>query len=136
MTLVRTTTRQHMVKLFLAIFLLVSGISASNMVHAGLPLSAVGEGTTTIAPMLEKAMPGVVNISTLTHVRTKENPLFSDPFFRHFFNVPDHNFISFICIDFEQFVSFFIQCSDYLFPGSSSCIIAVLFKENVVPHYP
>jgi serine protease DegQ len=89
MTLEKTTKRKHMINIFLAVFLVVSGISAPNIVHAGSPLSAVGEGVTTIAPMLEKTMPGVVNISTLTHVRAKENPLFSDPFFRHFFNVPN-----------------------------------------------
>jgi serine protease Do/serine protease DegQ len=38
--------------------------------------------------MLEKAMPGVVNISTRTRIQVQENPLFSDPFFRRFFDLP------------------------------------------------
>lgn len=59
-------------------------------VFAGLPLAALkSSGSATIAPMLENTMPGVVNISTLTMIQTQENPLFSDPFFRHFFNLPD-----------------------------------------------
>jgi Do/DeqQ family serine protease len=39
--------------------------------------------------MLEKVTPAVVNISTTTRIRIQESPLFSDPFFRHFFNIPD-----------------------------------------------
>lgn len=41
----------------------------------------------TLAPMLEKATPAVVNISTLTHLRDADNPLLSDPLFRHFFGL-------------------------------------------------
>ncbi len=43
----------------------------------------------TLAPMLKKALPGVVNISTRSTIRVEENPLFSDPFFRRFFDIPD-----------------------------------------------
>jgi len=39
--------------------------------------------------MLEKVTPAVVNISTEGHVQLQMNPLFNDPFFRRFFNVPD-----------------------------------------------
>ncbi len=42
-----------------------------------------------LAPMLEKVTPAVVNISTTTLIREQESPLFSDPFFRHFFDLPD-----------------------------------------------
>lgn len=41
-----------------------------------------------LAPMLEKTLPGVVNISTTGTVRIQENPLFQDPFFRRFFDLP------------------------------------------------
>ncbi len=41
-----------------------------------------------LAPMLEKVTPTVVNISTTTLIREQESPLFSDPFFRHFFDLP------------------------------------------------
>ncbi|NOR51005.1 MAG: Do family serine endopeptidase [Gammaproteobacteria bacterium] len=42
----------------------------------------------TLAPMLEKAVPAVVNIVTATHIEVKQNPLLSDPFFRYFFDIP------------------------------------------------
>ncbi len=42
-----------------------------------------------LAPMLEKVLPAVVNISTQSTVRTRRNPLLDDPFFRHFFDLPE-----------------------------------------------
>ena len=47
----------------------------------------------TLAPMLKRASPGVVNISVEGTVEVGEdqlggNPLFKDPFFRRFFNLP------------------------------------------------
>ncbi|MGE0622406.1 MAG: Do family serine endopeptidase [Pseudomonadales bacterium] len=49
---------------------------------------ALGDGQPlpSLAPMLEKTSPAVVNISTYT---TYRNPLLEDPFFRRFFNVPN-----------------------------------------------
>ena len=43
----------------------------------------------TLAPLLEKATPAVVNISVTGTVQVRTNPMFQDPFFRRFFNVPD-----------------------------------------------
>jgi len=43
----------------------------------------------TIAPMLERVLPAVVNISTRTRTKTRRHPLLDDPFFRHFFEIPD-----------------------------------------------
>ena len=60
-----------------------------------LPLHALpthdsqGESLPTLAPMLEKTVPGVVNIFTHTRVQVRQSPLFSDPFFRHFFDLPN-----------------------------------------------
>ncbi|MFQ5619662.1 MAG: DegQ family serine endoprotease [Rhodospirillales bacterium] len=45
-------------------------------------------GVLTIAPLLERVTPGVVNISVKTRVAVEQNPLFQDPFFRRFFDVP------------------------------------------------
>lgn len=42
-----------------------------------------------LAPMLAQVTPAVVNISTEGHVELRTNPLFNDPFFRRFFNVPN-----------------------------------------------
>jgi Do/DeqQ family serine protease len=56
---------------------------------AGLPPYVDGQPVPSLAPMLERAMPAVVNISTSTNIRISENPLMQDPFFREFFNVPE-----------------------------------------------
>ena len=70
----------------LLIFVL-SLISAS--VQAVLPVYADGKELPSLAPMLEQVTPAVVNIATEGKVQVRLNPLFSDPFFRRFFNVPD-----------------------------------------------
>ncbi|MCW8841166.1 MAG: DegQ family serine endoprotease [Gammaproteobacteria bacterium] len=58
--------------------------------HAALPAAdSQGEQLPTLAPMLEKTVPGVVNIFTRTKVTVRQSPLLSDPFFRRFFNIPD-----------------------------------------------
>ncbi len=58
--------------------------------HAALPaFDSQGENLPTLAPMLEKTVPGVVNVFTRTRVAVRQSPLLSDPFFRRFFNVPD-----------------------------------------------
>ncbi|MDX1402255.1 MAG: trypsin-like peptidase domain-containing protein, partial [Kiloniellales bacterium] len=46
-------------------------------------------GVMTMAPLLEMTTPAVVNISVRSQVQGQENPLFRDPFFRRFFNLPD-----------------------------------------------
>ena len=74
-------------RFFTYLFILFSLISFNS--HAGLPFfDSQGEKLPSLAPMLEKVTPAVVNISTRGHVRVQENPLFADPFFRHFFDIP------------------------------------------------
>ncbi|NIP16500.1 MAG: trypsin-like serine protease, partial [Pseudomonadales bacterium] len=56
---------------------------------AALPLELPGgEQLPSLAPMLDRTTPAVVNIATYTTVQVR-NPLLEDPFFRRFFNVPD-----------------------------------------------
>ena len=43
----------------------------------------------TIAPMLEKVLPAVVNISTRTRTKVMRHPLLDDSFFHRFFDIPD-----------------------------------------------
>ncbi len=62
---------------------LYSGLSV-----AGLPVNVGGAALPSLAPMLEKSMPAVVNISTTKNVLIRDNPLLKDPFFRHFFKMP------------------------------------------------
>jgi len=44
---------------------------------------------TTLAPLVNQVTPAVVNISVVTRAPMEDNPLFRDPFFRRFFNLPD-----------------------------------------------
>ncbi|RME34290.1 MAG: DegQ family serine endoprotease [Gammaproteobacteria bacterium] len=60
----------------------------AQAVSAVIPVAEDGKMLPTLAPMLEKVTPGVVNISTEGHVEVPLNPLFQDPVFRHFFNLP------------------------------------------------
>ena len=55
---------------------------------ASLPLAVDGEPLSSLAPMLERVTPAVVNISTVTQIEVEEHPLLSDPFFRRFFDIP------------------------------------------------
>ncbi len=42
-----------------------------------------------LAPMVERVLPAVVNISTRSTVKLRNNPLLDDPVFRHFFSLPE-----------------------------------------------
>lgn len=57
--------------------------------HSALPLTDGKNGMPTLAPVLQDVTPAVVNISVQTRSALEDNPLFRDPFFRRFFNVPD-----------------------------------------------
>ncbi|MCU0988917.1 MAG: trypsin-like peptidase domain-containing protein, partial [Xanthomonadales bacterium] len=57
-------------------------------VGAALPAVVEGEPLPSLAPVLERVTPSVVNIYTQTRVRVR-SPLLDDPFFRRFFNIPD-----------------------------------------------
>ena len=56
--------------------------------HAQLPAVAQRNGLPTLAPVLEKVTPSVVNIAVLQRSPEEENPLLRDPFFRRFFGLP------------------------------------------------
>ncbi len=47
-----------------------------------------GQALPSLAPMLREVTPAVVNIATFTRVQ-RYNPLLQDPFFRHFFDIPE-----------------------------------------------
>ena len=73
----------------IAVALLFFSVLVPPSARAALPLAGEAGELPTLAPMLEKVTPGVVNISTRTRIRMQENPLLSDPFFRRFFDIPD-----------------------------------------------
>ncbi len=56
--------------------------------NAALPQSVDDKPLPSLAPMLENVTPAVVNIATEGRIQLKQNPLFADPFFRRFFNIP------------------------------------------------
>jgi Do/DeqQ family serine protease len=55
---------------------------------AALPAVVDDQPLPSLAPVLERVTPSVVNIFTQTRVRVR-SPLMDDPFFRRFFNFPD-----------------------------------------------
>lgn len=61
-------------------------IAFSSFSFAAVPASSA---MPTLAPLVNSVTPAVVNISVLTRAPMEENPLFRDPFFRRFFDVPD-----------------------------------------------
>ena len=67
--------------------LLLSLLLAAAPASAALPLDV--RGAPTLAPMLSQVTPAVVNISVVTRSPMEDNPLFRDPLFRRFFNIPD-----------------------------------------------
>ena len=59
--------------------------------HAALPQSVAEAPVPTLAPMIKRVSPAVVNIATRGTIRERspQNPLLEDPFFRRFFDIPD-----------------------------------------------
>ena len=64
-------------------------LAVPSPTQAALPVAMDGQPLPTLAPMLERATPAVVNIATENRVALRRNPLLDDPFFRRFFNIPD-----------------------------------------------
>jgi serine protease Do/serine protease DegQ len=71
------------------LFITFLSICISSPATAALPAYVEGQALPSLAPMLERSMPAVVNISTSTNITISENPLMQDPVFRQFFNIPD-----------------------------------------------
>jgi serine protease Do/serine protease DegQ len=65
-------------------------VGCAGVAPAPRPITAAApiSGRPTLAPMLDRVLPGVVNISAVSRVRMEQNPLFNDPFFRQFFGFP------------------------------------------------
>ena len=64
-------------------------VLALSVVHAATPPLPLRDGIPTLAPLLRKVTPAVVNISVATMAPQRHNPLFRDPFFRRFFDLPE-----------------------------------------------
>jgi serine protease Do/serine protease DegQ len=72
----------------IAVTVTALAITAGGALAGALPVAVDGQPLPSLAPMLEKATPAVVNIAARGTVVVRENPLFSDPFFQRFFNLP------------------------------------------------
>ncbi len=71
------------------IFASLAMLFAASGAAAALPQAVDDKALPSLAPMLERITPAVVNIATEGRIQLKQNPLFNDPFFRRFFNMPD-----------------------------------------------
>jgi Do/DeqQ family serine protease len=67
----------------------MAGMFAAPLPAAMPPIGGEG-GVPTLAPMIRKVSPAVVNVATRGTIRERgaQNPLLDDPFFRRFFDVP------------------------------------------------
>ena len=71
-------------------FLAAILIGQVQIASASLPThDSSGQALPSLAPMLKKVNPAVVNIATFSKRSAQTNPLLNDPFFRRFFNIPD-----------------------------------------------
>ncbi len=74
-------------KTLLTVFVFLCAVC--NAGAQGLPHRVIeGVRQPSLAPIVEQAVPAVVNISTYT-VKRNTNPLLQSPFFRHFFAIPE-----------------------------------------------
>src|SRR5699024_4857655 len=82
----RTSIRNRFTALFCLFALCMAGTA-----QAGIPSSMLDQEEPSLAPILENVMPAVVNVVVKTKTRmAQRSPLFENPFFRHFFEMPDH----------------------------------------------
>jgi S1-C subfamily serine protease len=80
------------VAVLLIVAALIGGVVA-RMIPIGAsdpgPRVLAGPADDSLAPLVRKTAPAVVNIATLQPSPAEQNPLFQDPFFRRYFGVPD-----------------------------------------------
>ena len=79
--------------LFLLIAAVIGGVVA-RMLPVGSSTAAeprvlAGPAEDSLAPLVKKTSPAVVNIATLQQSPAQQNPLLQDPFFRRYFGIPD-----------------------------------------------
>ena len=63
-------------------------LATTPLAHAQLPAQVGETPVPSLAPMVKRVSPAVVNIATRGTVQ-EQNPLLNDPFFRRFFDVPN-----------------------------------------------
>jgi S1-C subfamily serine protease len=80
--------------LVVVIAALIGGVIARMlpMSSSGSEPRSLAAPTDSLAPLVRKTAPAVVNIATLQPSPAEQNPLMQDPFFRRYFGVPDAAF--------------------------------------------
>jgi len=79
----------------LVTLLVLFGLAQAPPVWADAPPPApaspatAGAQVPTLAPLLKRVLPAVVNIAVSGKVAVQQNPMLQDPFFRRFFGIPD-----------------------------------------------
>ncbi|OOG25976.1 serine endoprotease DegQ [Thioalkalivibrio denitrificans] len=71
----------------LSVFVVLFALGVASLANAGLPVEVDGEPLPSLAPMLDRTVPTVVNLATRGRV-VEQSPLLDDPFFRRFFDMP------------------------------------------------
>jgi len=88
----RLTGSRMQLRLFTAAASLAATLVLGQATHAALPTGAGADSPLpSLAPMVKRTSPAIVNIATRGVVKEKQgqrNPLLDDPFFRRFFQVP------------------------------------------------
>ncbi len=74
-----------------AALILAAALITLPAARAALPAMLGDQPMPSLAPLIKQVAPAVVNIATrgTIDVRRGQNPLFDDPFFRHFFGAPE-----------------------------------------------
>jgi len=106
-------------------------LTSTDHAVGALPAAINGESLPSLAPVLERVTPSVVNVYTQTRVRIR-SPLLDDPFFRRFFNVPDvprervsQSLGSGVIVDAEQG---YVLTNDHVIAGSTE--ISVILADG------
>ena len=73
-----------------AVALILGTYAATLPGHAADITVPMINGIPTLAPLVERVAPGVVSIAVRTKLDMADNPLFKDPKFRRFFDLPDN----------------------------------------------
>ena len=73
-----------------SILMLALTAASSPQAQQAVPLAgSQGAAIPSLAPLVKKVTPSVVNIAVKGRIAQEQNPLLNDPFFRKFFNVPE-----------------------------------------------
>lgn len=113
--------------------------SVCTAATAALPAAVDGEPLPSLAPVLERVTPAVVNVYTRTRVQVRTSPLFDDPFFRRFFDFPaiprervQQSLGSGVVVDAE---SGYILTNNHVIDGADDIAVTLQDGRSFTAHY-